>query len=75
MLLRRENVMINHKKVYRLYCEEGLKLRPKKGRRLKSELRGQPEAPSGPDQVWTMDFSGRWTSSRMRCGMDGAFGP
>ena len=56
VLLRRENVMINHKKVYRLYCEEGLKLRAKKGRRLKSELRGQPAAPSGPNPVWTMDF-------------------
>jgi putative transposase len=24
VLLRREHMMINHKKVYRLYCEEGL---------------------------------------------------
>jgi len=68
VLLRREKVTINHKKVYRLYCEEGLKLRAKKGRRLKSELRGQPEVPSGPHQVWTMDFvsDALWDGRRFR---------
>ncbi len=40
VLLRREGVEVNHKKVYRLYREEGLKLRPKKGRKRSSELRG-----------------------------------
>jgi putative transposase len=51
--------MVNHKKVYRLYKEEKLELR-RKGRtgkkRFKSELRGQPQPPTAPNQLWTMDF-------------------
>ena len=31
-LLRREGWAVNHKKVYRLYCEEGLKLRKRRRR-------------------------------------------
>ena len=69
VLLRRENIMVNHKKVYRLYCEEGLKLRSKKGRRLKSELRGQPATPMAAGEVWTME------GSVMPYGTGGAFGP
>ena len=32
-LLRREGFLVNHMKVYRLYCEEGLNLRRKRPRR------------------------------------------
>ncbi|MCP5164595.1 MAG: transposase [Pseudomonadales bacterium] len=28
VLLKREGIHVNHKRVYRLYCEEGLRLRP-----------------------------------------------
>ena len=63
-LLRREGHTINHKKVYRLYCEEKLKLRAKKGRKLKSERRTPPQPPTGPNQVWTMDF----VSDVLSCG-------
>ena len=54
--LRLENVMVNHKKVYRLYCEEKLKLRVKKGKRIKSEKRGEVSELTAPNQLWTMDF-------------------
>jgi putative transposase len=54
--LRLENIVVNHKKVYRLYCEEKLKLRIKKGRRIKSEKRGDVEQPTAPNQLWSMDF-------------------
>ncbi len=52
VLLRREGWKVNHKKVYRLYREEGLKLRPKRGHRLKSELRVPPPEPTAANQVW-----------------------
>ena len=55
-VLRQEGWGINHKKVYRLYKEEKLELRRNGKKRLKSELRGQPEKPTAPCQLWTMDF-------------------
>jgi putative transposase len=56
LLLRREGVMVNHKRVYRLYREEGLSLRRRKRKRLTSEGRGPGELASGPDEVWSLDF-------------------
>ncbi len=43
LLLRREGVIVNHKRVYRLYREEGLSLRRRKRKRLTSEGRGPGE--------------------------------
>jgi putative transposase len=34
VLLRREGFMDNHKRMYRVYCEEGLNLRSKRPKRL-----------------------------------------
>lgn len=56
LLLRREGVLVNHKRVYRLYCEEGLSLRRRKRKRLRGEGRGPGEVASGPDEVWSLDF-------------------
>lgn len=55
-LLRREGVLVNHKRVYRLYREEGLSLRRRKRKRLTSEGRGRGEAATGPNAVWSLDF-------------------
>ncbi len=57
VLLRREGWAINHKRVYRLYCQEGLSLRTKKPRRRRSAVPrvARPE-PTRPNQVWSMDF-------------------
>lgn len=55
--LRLENFCVNPKRIYRLYCEEKLTLRPKKGRRIKSEKRGPVDTPTAPNQLWTMDFT------------------
>jgi putative transposase len=42
-LLRREGRIVNHKRVYRLYCEEGLKLR-KRRRRARAQVERVPLA-------------------------------
>ena len=49
-------MVVNHKRVYRLYREEGLSLRRRKRKRLTSEGRGPGELATGPDQVWSLDF-------------------
>lgn len=55
--LRREGWPVNHKRVYRLYRDEGLSLRRRKPRRRRSVVmrRARPE-PKRPNECWTMDF-------------------
>jgi putative transposase len=48
---------VNHKRVYRLYREEGLALRRRKRRRYRAEARVPLVLPERPNQVWTMDFT------------------
>jgi len=57
VLLRREGWQVNHKRVYRLYCQEGLNLRRKRPRRHVSAARriAQHLAQS-PNELWSMDF-------------------
>ncbi|MCK4773337.1 MAG: IS3 family transposase [Candidatus Krumholzibacteria bacterium] len=57
VLLRREGWLINVKRVYRLYCEEGLGLRIKRPRRRRSPVpRVSQPKPVRPNQIWSMDF-------------------
>lgn len=56
LLLRREGWRVNRKKVYRLYREENLKLRPKKRKRITSGQRVAPSPTTAINQVWAMDF-------------------
>ena len=57
ILLRREGWAVNHKRVYRLYCQAGLNLRRKRPRRRKAAAhRLERLALSAPDQCWSMDF-------------------
>lgn len=56
VLLRREGMKVNHKRVYRVYAEAELQVRRRK-RRKASRARGAVRATAGePDQVWAMDF-------------------
>ena len=57
VLLQREGWPVNHKRVYRIYCEEGLNLRSKRPKRRRSAAHRhkQPEA-KRIDQTWSMDF-------------------
>lgn len=48
--------MVNHKRVERIYQEEGLSLRLKRRRKRTSHLRVVQPGPTGPNQQWAMDF-------------------
>ncbi len=52
-MLRREGLVVNHKRVERLYREEGLSLRLKNRRKRSSHLRVVKPLPTGPNQPWT----------------------
>jgi putative transposase len=55
--LRREGWRVNHKRIYRLYGEEGLTLKHQRRRRHRSAaLRVEPPAVTRVDQQWAMDF-------------------
>jgi putative transposase len=63
MLRREKNAdgtrrwVVNHKRVHRIYREEGLAMRRKGAKRLRAIARTPLERPTGTNQVWTMDFT------------------
>jgi len=58
ILLRREGWSINHKLVYRIYCEEGLSLRRKRPKKRTSEqFRVSRETVKNINDCWSMDFA------------------
>lgn len=66
VLLRREGWMVNHKRVYRIYCEEGLVVRTKKRKKIASRARAPLKMVQGVNQQWSMDFvSDRLEDGRM----------
>ena len=58
ILLRREGFLDNHKRVYRLYCEEGLNLRSKHPKRHRSAANRKPVPgnASSLHECWSIDF-------------------
>jgi putative transposase len=56
ILLRREGWRVNHKRVYRLYREEGLGIRVKRRKKLASAPRVLPPPAHRPQERWSMDF-------------------
>ena len=57
VLLRREGWQVNAKRVYRLYCEEGLQLRNKvPKRKVSAKLREDRCPAAAPNEIWAMDF-------------------
>lgn len=53
--LRRQGVVVNHKRVYRLYREEGLSVRKRPRKRL-ARARVPASVPIAPNVRWSMDF-------------------
>jgi len=64
LLLRREGVMLNHKKLYRLYREERLMVRKRGGRKRAIGTRAPMALPQGPNRRWSLDF----VSDALACG-------
>lgn len=57
VLLRRDGWHVNHKRVRRIYREEGLAIRTKTPRRRRAAMVRQPQQkPTAPNQSWAMDF-------------------
>ena len=56
ILLRRDGVAINRKKTQRLYREEGLTVRRRKGRKRAIGARMPPPVLALPNQRWSLDF-------------------
>lgn len=47
---------MNHKKLFRLYREEGLSVRKRGGRKWALGTRSPMMLPDGPNQRWSLDF-------------------
>lgn len=56
ILLRREGLLVNHKKLFRLYCEEGLAVRRRRGRKRALGTRKPRVVPSSPNERWSLAF-------------------
>ncbi|MCO7227616.1 IS3 family transposase [Pleionea sp. CnH1-48] len=58
VMLKREGIHVNKKRVYRLYCLEGLQIRPKRPRRNVSACRRERDyrVSTKPNEAWAMDF-------------------
>ena len=65
---------MNSKRVYRIYREEGLKVRVKRRKKLESYARVRPPAAGRVNERWSMDF----VADALACvkeGLDSAFCP
>jgi len=56
MVLKRSGLRVNHKKVFRLYRECGLKVRKRSARKRAIGCRGATIQPCRPNQKWVLDF-------------------
>ena len=63
-LLAREGIKPNHKKLLRIYREEGLRVRRRGGRKRALGTRRPMVLPDGPNQRWSLDF----VSDSLICG-------
>jgi putative transposase len=56
LLLKREGVLLNHKKLFRLYREERLTVKRRGGRKRALGTRAPMAIPQGANQRWSLDF-------------------
>jgi transposase InsO family protein len=56
LLIAREGVTVNHKKLYRIYREEKLVVGKRGGRKRALGTRAPMAVPQGPNQRWSIDF-------------------
>jgi putative transposase len=55
-MLKREGTVMNLKKIRRLYSEEHLQVRQRKGRKRATGTRAPMTIPQEPNQRWSLDF-------------------
>jgi len=67
-MLRRDGLNVNHKRVERIYRQEGLSLGRRQKRKRVSHLRVVRPLPTGANQMWAMDFihDCLWSGRRYR---------
>ena len=56
LMLRRDGLVVNHKRTERIYREEGLSLRKRRRKKMAAQSRVIMPAPEGPNERWSMDF-------------------
>ena len=56
ILLGREGLSANHKKVYRIYAEEGLAVKRRRGRKRATGTRSPMLMPERVNERWSLDF-------------------
>lgn len=64
IMLAREGIVMNHKKLLRLYREENLRVRRRRGRKRAMGTRAPMTIPQGANQRWSLDF----VSDTLACG-------
>jgi len=64
IFLRREGFVVNHKRLFRLYREERLMVRKRKGRKRASGSRTPMPVPAVPNDLWVLDF----VADQLDCG-------
>ena len=56
LMLEREGITMNHKKLRRLYTEEGLAVKRRSGRKRATGTRAPHDVPRLPNDRWSLDF-------------------
>lgn len=56
VMLKREGFQVNHKRIFRIYREEGLKVRKRGGRKRALGTRTPMPVAAGPNDRWSLDF-------------------
>ena len=64
IFLRREGFVVNHKRLFRIYREEGLLVRKRRGRKRAVGSRVPMPVPRLPNDLWALDF----VSDQLVCG-------
>ena len=64
VLLRREGLVVNHKRLFRIYREERLMVRKRGGRKRALGMRAPIPVPMRPNERWSLDF----VSDQLACG-------
>jgi putative transposase len=56
LLMKREGIVMNEKRLRRIYREEGLQVRKRGGRKRALGMRAPLRLPSAPNERWSIDF-------------------